>query len=148
MHPVRLQFYNVVYIFYVTLWLVNYQLVRQQPRFTVWRECLLYQYYIHRTWIFFFVGFIILFIQYYSVICRPSDQWPQCGEAPGRDSSPGRAAQTTTPPCKIYFEQILKIQLWHSANLPEIFLSCFSKWARCPPQSPPLPSEKLYKKTC
>ena len=88
------------------------------------------------------IFFWVLYYYLYSVICRPSDQWPQCGEAPGR------AAQTTTPPCKIYFEQILKIQLWHSANLPEIFLSCFSKWARCPPQSPPLPSEKLYKKTC
>ena len=40
---------------------------------------------------FFFTahrGFIKLFIQYYSVICRPSDY----GEAPpGRDSNPGRA---------------------------------------------------------
>ena len=50
--------------------------------------------------------FIILFIQYYSAICRPSDH--TVGRpAPGRDLKPGRAAQrqglypkTTTPPIK------------------------------------------------
>ena len=34
------------------------------------------------------LGFITLFIQYYSAICRPSDH--TVGRPPGRDSSPGR----------------------------------------------------------
>ena len=34
--------------------------------------------------------FIFFIIQYYSVICRLSDH-AHCGEAPGRDSNPGRA---------------------------------------------------------
>ena len=38
----------------------------------------------------FYWVFVILFIQYYSVICRPSDH---TGEAPGRESNPGRTAQ-------------------------------------------------------
>ena len=36
-------------------------------------------------------GFIILFLRYYSGICRHS------GEAPGRDSNPGRAVYKGTP---------------------------------------------------
>ena len=36
----------------------------------------------------YYVIYTVLFIQYYSVICRPSDP---TGEAPGQDSNPGQA---------------------------------------------------------
>ena len=104
------------------------QQMRKNVDKSMWRWWIFYYFFI-----IFLLGFIILFIQYY-IHCDLPPLRPQCGEAPGRDSNPGRAAQkqehyslTTTPPWNCW---AWKVEVGKA--LPPSNYQGLKQWCNCP----------------